>query len=594
MCGIAGVFSYQSNSDLSLQTDLDRMQHVMENRGPDGVAYWLSDDGRVGLVHRRLSIIDLSHAADQPMISQDGRYVLVFNGEIYNYTFLSESLKKKGCVFRTHSDTEVILQLYAQEGASMLSKLRGMFAIAIWDNQENTLFLARDAFGIKPLYYAKIGAQFYFASQVKALIALPQMPKTLSAAGQVGFFLFGHVPEPYTLYENIKAFPAGCYAKIKAGEVIKPIVFCDLSHEIHAAKIQTVNEGERKEILREAMIDSVRAHLVADVPIAFFLSAGIDSSVLLALAKEQGYDTQALTLSFSEYAQSSLDEMPLAKRVAEQCQVPWHLKTVTEQDFLNAFPPILNAMDQPSIDGMNTYFVSQLAKEQGFKVAVSGLGADELLGGYAIYQRMPTLLNIAKKIRHLPMHWLTSFVGALGKKIGKEKLAGLTYLLKDEASLYLLIRGLYLPHETEALLDPDLFEKGLKELDLFNQLEQSYESIHTTHGRIQALEGAWYMRNQLLRDSDWAGMANSIEIRVPFVDLTLWRRVLTLGALANKALLFSLPINPLPLDILTRPKSGFNIPVAKWAKKLNKQVYDSNDMRNWSHFIYQEYSRGKL
>src|SRR3990167_11468390 len=155
MCGIAGVFSYQSNSDLSLQTDLDRMQHVMENRGPDGVEYWLSDDGRVGLVHRRLSIIDLSHAADQPMISQDGRYVFVFNGEIYNYTFLSESLKKKGCVFRTHSDTEVILQLYAQEGASMLSKLRGMFAIAIWDNQENTLFLARDAFGIKPLYYAK-------------------------------------------------------------------------------------------------------------------------------------------------------------------------------------------------------------------------------------------------------------------------------------------------------------------------------------------------------------------------------------------------------------------------------------------------------
>lgn len=588
MCGIAGVFSYQSNSDLSLQTDLDRMQHVMENRGPDGVEYWLSDDGRVGLVHRRLSIIDLSHAADQPMISQDGRYVLVFNGEIYNYTFLSESLKKKGCVFRTHSDTEVILQLYAQEGASMLSKLRGMFAIAIWDNQESTLFLARDAFGIKPLYYVEENGQLCFASQVKALTALPQISKELSAAGQVGFFLFGHVPEPYTLYKNIKAFPAGSYVKIKAGEIVKPTVFCNLSHEIHAAKIQTINEAERKEILREAMIDSVKAHLVADVPIAFFLSAGIDSSVLLALAKEQGYDTQALTLSFSEYAQSGLDEMPLAKKVAEQYQVPWHLKTVTEQDFLSAFPDIVKAMDQPSIDGTNTYFVSQLAKERGFKVAVSGLGADELFGGYAIYRHMPRLLNIAKKIRHLPTHWLTSFMDVLGKKLGKEKLAGLTYLLKDEASLYLLIRGLYLPHEMNALFNPDLFEKGLKELDLFNRLKQSYEVIGTPHGCIQALEGAWYMRNQLLRDSDWAGMAHSIEIRVPFVDLTLWRHVLTLGPLANKSLLFSLPKNPLPQEILTRPKSGFNIPVAKWSQKMSRMP--ESTMRVWAHYLYRSFT----
>jgi len=591
MCGLAGGIAYQANGMKISKDDLDRMQQIMIARGPDGVGYWQADDQQVGLVHRRLSIIDLSHGADQPMLSADERYALVFNGEIYNYVTLRKDLESAGHAFKTHSDTEVILQLYQVYGAAMLNLLRGMYAIAIWDKLEKKLFLARDPFGIKPLYYADNGKNLFFASQVKSLLTLSNISKEPSPAGHAGFFIFGHIPEPYTLYEAIKAFPAGAYAEITAGKTWEIKTFCNLSEEIQIAEAESLdlNEAEQKEKLYAVMLDSVKAHLVADVPIAFFLSAGIDSSVLLALAKELNYDTQALTLSFSEYQNSGKDELPLAKQVAEQFNVPWHLKTITEQDFLNEFPKIMTAMDQPSIDGANTYFVSKLAAELGFKVAVSGLGADELFGGYAIYRQMPQLLQWGNYLKFLPVQLMKKSFQQLGRVLKKEKHFALPFLIKNEASIYLLLRSLYLPDEMNGFNNVALFVQGLRELNLNESLQQTYQAIKENKGRVQALETKWYMRNQLLRDSDWAGMAHSIEIRVPFVDIELWRQVLRLNLSANKKMLFTLPENKLPAEILTRPKSGFNIPVNVWCQQL-AQARKYNGMQGWSQFLYQQFT----
>jgi len=592
MCGLAGIFAYHSDAPSIQQEHLELMQQRMLMRGPDGVGYWQDPSARIGLVHRRLSIIDLSAAAAQPMLSSCGRFSIVFNGEIYNYAALKQNLQAKGKQFHTHSDTEVILQLFIEYGPAMLQQLRGMFAIAIWDQQQKTLFLARDPFGIKPLYYADDGRKFYFASQVKALLALPTISREPCAAGHAGFFIWGHVPEPYTLYQSIRAFPAGCYGELSQEGHLKINSYFNIAAEIHLAEQESpaLSEAEQQQKLAQTMLDSIQAHLVADVPIGFFLSAGIDSSVLLALAKELNYNTQAITLAFVEYEHSGRDEAPLAKQVATQYQTPWHLTRINAQQFLKEFSKIIQVMDQPSIDGVNTYFVSKAAADLGFKVAVSGAGADELFGGYAIFQRMPRLLKMGRWTRYLPKLFLQNFLHKLFQKMGREKGQGLLSLLNDEASIYLLLRSIYLPEELANFTNAAFLTEGLTQLNSLANLRASYTADQTIHGRVQALESQWYLRNQLLRDTDWAGMAHSLEIRVPYVDIEVWRAVLRLKQVANKKTLFQVPKNSLPAEILSRPKSGFNIPVTQWWRNLPQANLKYQGTRGWTQQIYREFS----
>jgi len=344
----------------------------MTSRGPDGAGLWSPEDGRLALGHRRLSIIDLSDAAGQPMISDDSSAAVSYNGEIYNYRHLRRSLEARGHTFRTQSDTEVLLRLYAEKGEGMVAELRGMFAFCLWDTRRQGLLLARDPYGIKPLYYADDGAVLRVASQVKGLMASGRIAGTPDSAGWVGFLLFGSVPEPFTIHREIRALPAGSVLWADVGGVREPRTYFSVAQAYRQAEDVAVVVGadELHAGVREALLDSVRHHLVADVPVGAFLSAGVDSGSLVGLMRDAGQQViQTITLSFEEFRNSRQDEAPLASEIASLYGTRHTSRVVTEKEFRSDLPRILAAMDQPSVDGINTWFVAKAAREAGIKVA---------------------------------------------------------------------------------------------------------------------------------------------------------------------------------------------------------------------------------
>src|SRR5215472_638304 len=390
MCGINGIFAYHAASNLPKEAELLATREAMQTRGPDGAGAWWSADRRCGLGHRRLSVLDLSDRAAQPMLSDDESLVIVFNGEIYNYPELRAELEADGVRFRTTSDTEVLLHLYARDGTKMVNRLRGMFAFAVWDDVRRSIFLARDPYGIKPLYTADDGWTFRFASQVKALLAGGQVSRDPEPAGIVGFHLFGSIPEPFTLYREIRSLPAGHTQWVDAAGPREPRAFSNLAEVLAKGATNQVSSADVSERVRSGILDSVRAHLVADVEVGIFLSAGIDSGALLGTMRDAGQrEIRAITLAFDEFRGTSEDEAPLAALVCKQYEARHTVRHLREQEFVQDLPAILEAMDQPSIDGVNTWFVSKAAREAGLKVAISGLGGDELLGGYPSFSDVP-------------------------------------------------------------------------------------------------------------------------------------------------------------------------------------------------------------
>src|SRR5215469_4019377 len=322
MCGIAGIYAYHSTARSVDRDELVRIRDHMAARGPDGIGEWYAADGRLGFGHRRLSIIDLSERGAQPMQTADGKLVVTFNGEIYNYRALRSTLEAKGYAFQSNSDTEVLLHLYAELGQEMLRELRGMFAFAIWDSQEQQLLLARDPYGIKPLYYADDGSTLRFASQVKALMAGRGVSRDPDPAGSVGFYLFGSVPEPFTTYREVRALPAGSFVRIDQRGSRAPIQYHSIARTYSEAQERPLStpttKEETKALVREALLDSVRHHLVADVPVGAFLSAGVDSGALVGLMRDAGQqDIQTVTLAFDEFRGTPNDEAPEATAVAE-------------------------------------------------------------------------------------------------------------------------------------------------------------------------------------------------------------------------------------------------------------------------------------
>src|SRR5262249_38960617 len=389
MCGLNGIFAYHPAAGLPANTELLATREAMRARGPDGAGSWWSVDGRCGLAHRRLSIIDLSDRASQPMMSADGSLVIVFNGEIYNHPELRRDLERQGAVFHTTSDTEVLLHLYARYGAEMVDHLRGMFAFAIWDAERRGLFLARDPYGIKPLYTANDGWTFRFASQVKALLAGNRLSRDAEPAGLAGFYLFGSVPEPFTLYRDIRALPAGHTEWVDFAGPREPKPFVSLAAVLAEGARRAIPQSEVPDLVRAAVLDSVRAHLVADVGVGAFLSAGVDSGALLGLMREAGQQIRAITLAFDEFRGTDEDESVFAGRIAQRYAMRPSMRRVSEGEFIADLPTILEAMDPPSIDGVNTWFISKAAREAGLKVALSGLGGDELLAGYESFSQLP-------------------------------------------------------------------------------------------------------------------------------------------------------------------------------------------------------------
>ncbi len=546
----------------------------MAPRGPDGLGAWVNEDGAVGLGHRRLAIIDLNTRAAQPMLSADGSLAITFNGEIYNYEPLREQLLAKGHAFRTTSDTEVLLALYAEHGERMTEHLRGMFAFAIWDERKRAMFIARDPYGIKPLYLADDGECLRVASQVKALLAGGKLSRDRDPAGVVGFYLFGSVPEPHTRYRAIRALPAGHVAWVHADRGLQsPRAYFSIAAVLRAGESSS---PPSEDALREAIRDTVRHHLVADVPVGSFLSAGVDSGALVGMMSELGDGpVHTITLAFEQFRGQPRDEAPLAERMAERYGCQHTTRFISTGDFRGALPSILEAMDQPTIDGVNTWLVCRVAREAGLKVCVSGLGGDELFGGYPSFRQIPQLVRWLSVPARIPGS------GALFRRLmatmrslpvpalRSPKVGGLLEYGGTYAGAYLLRRGLFMPWELDALLPADFVAEGLRRLSPQKHIETSCRpDPQTPFGRVAALEASLYMRNQLLRDSDWASMAHGLELRVPLVDRVLLETLapaLVAGAdLDGKALLGSSPKPPLPDSIVKRKKTGFGIPVHEW------------------------------
>src|SRR5207248_3823866 len=412
MCGIAGIHAYLDVAPSVDRSELGRMNLRMAARGPDGSGDWLSHDGRVGFTHRRLAIIDLSERGAQPMHSADGALTITFNGEIYNYRELKAELEAKGRVFRSDSDTEVMLQLYEERGPAMVEALRGMFAFGLWDSRQRRLVLARDPLGIKPLYYADDGWTLRFASQAKALLAGGAVSRDPDPAGIVGFHLLGSVPEPFTVWQGIRSVPAGATMVVDATGPQAPRQYYSVARSLaQRAGEAKADVARARAAMSAAVHDSVRHHLVADVPVAVFLSAGLDSGALLGTMAELGArDTLAVTLAFEEFRGAPLDETPLAAEVAARYGARHVVRTVDRAEFAPDLPAIFDAMDLPTIDGINTWFVAKAAHEAGIKVALSGLGADECFGGYPSFADVPRSVHLLR-----PFGWLPG-LGAIARR----------------------------------------------------------------------------------------------------------------------------------------------------------------------------------
>lgn len=591
MCGLAALYAYAADAPPVSAVQLNAINQAMARRGPDGEGQWIASDQRIGLAHKRLAIIDLSDEAAQPMTleSPHGTLRISYNGEIYNFKELRHELELTGVSFRTSSDTEVLLQLYLRDGRDMVKRLRGMFAFALWDERKNGLLLARDPFGIKPLYYRDDGMSLAVASQVKALLAglkAEGKPRpSFDAAGHAGFFLFGSIPEPYTLYHDIRALPAGSTLWVDGRGAGKPETFFDIAGILRQPSLSG-DETDLGSLLR----DSLAHHFVADVPVGVFLSSGLDSATLTALSSElKGASLDTLTLGFDEFIGTPNDEVPLAEAIAHQYGTRQHTVRVAGSDFTEDLDDLLAAMDQPSIDGVNTYFVAKAAKAAGLKVALSGLGGDELFSGYDTFSQVPALI---KRLGFLPgIGVFGSLVRALTAPLGGHlmppKAAGLLEYAGSYGDAYLLRRALFMPWEIAGVLGEDMARDGLRTLAIRDRLKETADGIDAPKAKIAALEMTWYMRNQLLRDADWAGMAHGLEIRVPLVDAPL------LAALApalaarrgpDKQAMAATPATRLPLSVRQRPKSGFFIPVREW---MTGDKTGERGLRGWAKTVYQ-------
>ena len=441
----------------------------------------------------------------------------------------------------------------------MLSRLRGMYGLAIWDDLEKSLLLARDPLGIKPLYFATAGGLLRFASQVKALEAGGAVSSEVDPAGLAGFLLWGSVPEPFTIRRDVQALPAGHHLVVRDSRIGGP--------QPHGpAEISPLDPPA-------AVEDSVRAHLVSDVPVAVFLSAGLDSGLIAALAcRHLSAPPATFTLRFEGLAGTPLDEAPLAAEVAKRLGTRHIERRLGRAEVADLWQGGLAAMDQPSIDGFNTWAVSRAAHGAGLKVVLSGLGGDEIFGSYPSFSDVPRLARTARLSAWIP--GLGAVWPALARRLSPDrpKLAGLLHHGRTLPGAYFLRRGLFLPEELPAILGRELAAEGLRRYD---PVADAAASLAAGNGRprdpwaaVHEMETARYMRNQLLRDSDWASMAWSVELRVPLVDAWLRERLAASGfepaRSEGKAALVRRAAPELPAGLWNRPKSGFYIPVAEW------------------------------
>ena len=594
MCGINAIYAFHPSAQPVDEEELLRTRECMRLRGPDAAGQWFSDDRRVALAHRRLSIIDVADRANQPMLGREGDLAIVFNGDQSDQCCCCKVPETPHSV----CPRPICYPHKMQGSLAEIQKLSDLVAGSL-DRSVVTMFLARDPYGIKPLYYANDGTTVRVASQVKALIAGGAVSTARDPAGIAGFLLRGSVPEPFTMYWSIRAVPAGSWMTITPAGASQPVPYFSLAAVLRdAVHSRSHSQRERQEIIRDAVAESVRYHLVSDVPVGAFLSSGRDSSTVVALAAETGTLMRTVTLRFEEYVGTRKDEAPLAEVVAQQYGTQHATWTLTGQRFRDELPNALDAMDQPSIDGLNSYFVCKAASELGWKVALSGTGGDELFGGYSTFRIIPRLVRSLGLFRHLPTA-ARAFERGYSKVMPKShakfspKTAHTLKYAHSYEGAYLMKRGLFLPEELPDLLGDETAEEGLKRLGILDLIRETITpDPGSAFARVAALEAALFMRNQLLRDIDWASMAHSLEVRVPLVDAFLLRKVapavFTSLRRDGKELLAHSPKTPLPEAILTRRKTGFTLPINDWLEREHREVPHSFGMRPWALFLYQQ------
>jgi asparagine synthase (glutamine-hydrolysing) len=555
MCGIAGQLGRAPGSFA------ERTGPRLAHRGPDDAGVW--QDADACLVHRRLAILDLSPLGHQPMASACGRWQLVFNGEIYNHADLRRRLEAEGQRFRGSGDTEVLLAWLIRWGSGGLVALRGMFAFCLFDSLERTALLARDPHGIKPLYLRSgPGGELAFASELRALLATHPAPPALNRRALGRYLATGSVPEPDTLVMGVQRLPSGHAATWGQGR-LRVAPWGALPESLDGAIEDGMTAAQAVALARGGLEDSVAAHMVSDVPVGLFLSAGLDSASLLALAP-RGLHT--FTIGFQAAGSGDFDESGPAARIAAHFgahHTPLNLGADQAREWLPAF---LASQDQPSIDGYNTWCVARLAREHGLKVALSGLGGDELFGGYPSFRMVPKLRRwrhrigpagplAAKLLRRLPK----------GRRARQQRLAG---LLEGPATLgqaYECFRGLFSPTETSQLLQ----HWGLAPTPADGAPSPMTGRVDGGDERegVAWLEGTRYLRNQLLPDSDVMAMAAGLELRLPLVDAHLQRRLAPIPPtlrLAQGKQLLEQSMPELPDWFLHRPKQGFRFPFQLW------------------------------
>ncbi len=586
MCGICGIITPLPRHEIL--PALTRATRALTHRGPDdeGLDFLTPESAPLTAAfgHRRLSILDLSPAGHQPMHDAATGNWITYNGEVFNFHEVRQTLAARGLRFQSNSDTEVLLKGYGLLGSAAINEWRGMFALGFWEAAAQRLVLVRDRLGIKPLYYYFDGQNFLFASEVRALLATGLVPRKLSRAAVESYLAYGSVQQPLTIIENVYAVLPGHTLTFAKGQ-LRTEPYWQLSAS--AASTKPVDEAAVTAEIAELLLDAVRLRLVSDVPVGVFLSGGIDSSAVVSLLRRAtSSEIKTFSVFFNEL---DFNERVYAERVAQAYDTNHHSVFLSERDVLDKLPRALNALDQPAVDGLNSYIVSEAAVGAGLKVALSGLGGDEVFAGYDFFRTVEQSERRRTQVQMVPSglrRAASTAISALGTVARDHRANKLSLLLRSdhlhEHSVQ-LHRRLFTHEQQQQLLSANGYAVAAYEHDwalLAGWTSQQREGCATADAVNQAsiLDMCGYLSNTLLRDTDTMSMAHGLEVRVPLIDHKLVERMLALpGALKvrprePKKLLVD-AVGNLPPEIVNRPKRGFELPFKHWLLgELREQV----------------------
>ncbi|CAA6807591.1 MAG: Asparagine synthetase [glutamine-hydrolyzing] (EC [uncultured Sulfurovum sp.] len=591
MCGIIGFINHNNKIE-TLKAELNSAVLSLKHRGPNANKTYINNN--IGLGHTRLSIIDLDERSTQPMTADN--CTIVFNGEIYNYIELKEQLLAKGINFNTSSDTEVILRAYLYWGKEAFQKLNGIFAFSLYDKESNTLYLVRDPIGVKPLYYYQNKENIFFSSEIRALLSFKKIPKKISKEGLNGYLKYGSFQEPFSPIQNIKALDPGSYMSIQLDSL-------ETTHKpYHTIFDKGATEAIDTKKLLKLYEESIIRQSRSDVKTTIFLSGGIDSTAILALMKANNIDNISTTSIIFDEEEFSEDEY--IQKTVDFYKVDHQPIKITENDIINNLDTFFDAMDSPSIDGFNNYMISKKVHEEGYKVAFSGTGGDELFVGYDEFQKVMKHQKHFNTLQKIPKP-MRSGLYALLNKMPINKYFESLRLLFEKKEAYFSSRGIFSNSSIEKMVHESAYhtweENSLIDAQTTGKIQDS------TYTKISYFEFNNYLKNTLLKDADQFSMAHALELRVPLLDIELSKYLLSiqdndkLKEKYPKRLITETLEDILPPDLRFRKKTGFTFPFEKWMKthlgdELERYFYHENNIFEPKYLkeIHNNYKKGQL